>query len=236
MDNEIIIEWKAGYADLDDDNDDCYYDESYYDTDLDAAADRILNQFDTDYMYQESIIGTAIGEVAGWGLVFLIQGLRLAVHPSDWSAAILMLGSSEWAPFAAGVSAVAIGTYVAAFKGITTVVRICKSGKNVHKDLCEIADMVSSDKSPEPKKVYKAFKNLKKDLKALKMRFHAFTEEERKVMGDLIDSTNKIITMTKSDATNKEKIKTIVNDFLQDAKKVDDIIANPAKKQEMVKA
>lgn len=145
-------------------------------------------------------------------------------------------GGGEWATLAAIVGTVAVGTYVAAFKGITTVVRICKSGKNVHEDLCEIANMISDDKSLEPKKIYKVFKNLKKDLKALKMRFHAFTEAERKVMGDLIDSTNKIITMTKSDATNKEKIKTIVNDFLQDAKKVDDIIANPAKKQEMVKA
>ena len=233
MDNEIIIEWKAGYADLDDGNDDCYYDESYYDTDLDMAADRILDQFDSDYMYQESV-GALSGFVA-FGALCLVGGLRLAIMPTFWPEIILGLGD-ELAPLSLGMGAVAIGTYVAAFKGITTVVRICKSGKNVHEDLCEIADMISSDKSPEPKKVYKAFKNLKKDLKALKMRFHAFTEEERKVMGDLIDSTNKIITMTKSDATNKEKIKTIVNDFLQDAKKVDDIIANPAKKQEMVKA
>ena len=230
MDNEIIIEWKAGYADLDDDNDDCYYDESYYDTDLDMAADRILNQFDTDYLYQEFL-----AEVGSWGLIFLIQGLRVAVHPWLWPDVIALLGS-EFAPLAAITGTVAIGTYVAAFKGITAVVRICKSGKNVHKDLCEIADMISGDKSPEPKKIYKVFKNLKKDLKALKMRFHAFTEEERKVMGKLIDSTNKIITMTKSDATDKEKMKTIINDFLQDAKKVEDIIANPAKKQEMVKA
>ena len=233
MDEEFIIEWKAGYADFDDSNDDCYG-ESYYDTDLDAAADRILNQFDSDYMYQESVVGTIVGEVIGWGLVFFIQGLRLAIHPSNWKYIPQLLGNE--APLAAGISVVAIGTYVAAFKGVTAVIRICKSGKNVHKDLCEIADMISEDKSPEPKKVYKVFKNLKKDLKALKMRFHAFTEEERKVMGDLIDSTNKIITMTKSDAANMEKVKTIVNDFLQDAKKVDDIIANPAKKQEMVKA
>lgn len=224
MDEEIIIEWKAGYADLDDSND-CYYDES-----LDMAADRILNQFDSDYLYQESLV-----EVGCWGLIFLIQGLRVAVHPWLWPDVIALLGS-EFAPLAAITGTVAIGTYVAAFKGIRAVVRICKSGKNVHKDLCEIADMISGDKSPEPKKVYKVFKNLKKDLKALKMRFNAFTEEERKVMGELIDSTNKIITMTKSDATDKEKIKTIITDFLQDAKKVDDIIANPAKKQEMVKA
>ena len=52
----------------------------------------------------------------------------------------------------------------------------------------------------------------------------------------LIQITCNIITMTKSDAANMEKVKTIVNDFLQDAKKVDDIIANPTKKQEMVKA
>lgn len=230
MDEEFIIEWKAGYADLDDSNDDCCYDESYYDTDLDMMADRILNQFDSDYLYQESL-----AEVGCWGLIFLIEGLRVAVHPWLWPDVIALLGS-EFAPLAAITGTVAIGTYVAAFKGIRTVVRICKSGKNVHKDLCEIADMISDDKSPEPKKIYKAFKNLKKDLKALKMRFRAFTEEERKVMGDLIDSTNKIITMTKSDATDKEKIKTIITDFLQDAKKVDDIIANPAKKQEMVKA
>lgn len=228
MDNEIIIEWKAGYADLDDDNDDCYYDESYYDTDLDAAADRILNQFDTDNLYQESVVGTAIG------LAF-VGGLKLVIHPTLWPEVILMLGS-EWAPLAAIAATAAIGTYIAAFKGITTVVRICKSGKNVHEDLCEIANMISDDKSLEPKKIYKVFKNLKKDLKALKMRFHAFTEEERKVMGELIDSTNKIITMTKSDATDKEKMKTIINDFLKDAKRVDDIIANPTKKQEMVKA
>lgn len=223
---ELLVE----SADLDDGNDYCYG-ESYYDTDLDVAADRILNQFDSDYLYQEGVIG----EIAGWGFVCFVQGLRVAFHPWNWQYIPLMLGG-DWAPLAAGISAAAIGTYIATFKGITTVVRICKSGKNVHKDLCEIADMISDDKSPEPKKIYKAFKNLKKDLKALKMRFHAFTEEERKVMGELIDSTNKIITMTKSDATNQEKIKTIVNDFLQDAKKVDDIIVNPAKKQEMVKA
>lgn len=223
---ELLVE----SADLDDGNDYCYG-ESYYDTDLDIAADRILNQFDSDYMYQESVIGTAIGV----GILSFVGGLKLAIHPTLWPEVILMLGS-EWAPAAAIVCTTAVGTYVAAFKGIRAVVRICKSGKNVHKDLCEIADMISDDKSPEPKKIYKAFKNLKKDLKALKMRFHAFTEEERKVMGELIDSTNKIITMTKSDATDKEKIKTIITDFLQDAKKVDDIIANPAKKQEMVKA
>lgn len=232
MDNEIIIEWKAGYADLDDSNDDCYG-ESYYDTDLDMAADRILNQFDSDDLYQESV--GALSGFATFGALCLVGGLRLALMPTLWPEMVLDLGG-EWAPLSLGMGAVAIGTYVAAFKGIRTVVRICKSGKNVHKDLCEIADMISGDKSPEPKKVYKVFKNLKKDLKALKMRFHAFTEEERKVMGELIDSTNKIITMTKSDATNTEKIKTAVNDFLQDAKKVDDIIANPAKKQEMVKA
>lgn len=229
MDEEFIIEWKAGYADLDDGNDDCYG-ESYYDTDLDAAADRILNQFDTDYMYQESVVGTAI-------CIAVVGGLKVATHPTLWPEVILMLGGGgEWATLAAIVGTAAIGTYVAAFKGIRAVVRICKSGKNVHEDLCEIADMISDDKSPEPKKIYKVFKNLKKDLKALKMRFHTFTEEERKVMGELIDSTNKIITMTKSDATDKEKIKTIINDFLKDAKRVDDIIANPAKKQEMVKA
>lgn len=232
MDEEFIIEWKAGYADLDDSNDDCYG-ESYYDTDLDMAADRILNQFDSDDLYQESV--GALSGLGTFGVLCLVGGLRLALMPTLWPEMVLDLGG-EWAPLSLGMGAVAIGTYVAAFKGITTVVRICKSGKNVHKDLCEIADMISGDKSPEPKKVYKVFKNLKKDLKALKMRFHAFTEEERKVMGELIDSTNKIITMTKSDATNKEKIKTIVNDFLQDAKKVDDIIANPAKKQEMVNA
>ena len=232
MDNEIIIEWKAGYADLDDDNDDCYYDESYYDTDLDMAADRILNQFDTDNLYQEGVLA----DIAGFGALFVVGGLRLALQPWEWPEALLECLHPEWGVLFAGFSAVAIGTYIAAFKGIRAVVRICKSGKNVHKDLCEIADMISGDKSPEPKKVYKVFKNLKKDLKALKMRFNAFTEEERKVMGDLIDSTNKIITMTKSDATDKEKVKTAVSDFLQDAKKVDDIIANPAKKQEMVKA
>jgi len=233
MDEEFIIEWKAGHADLDDGNDDCYG-ESYYDTDLDAAADRILNQFDEDYMYQESV--GALSGFATFGALCLIGGLKLAIMPTLWPEMILEDFGGEWAPLSLGMGAVAIGTYIAAFKGIRAVVRICKSGKNVHADLCEIADMISDDKSPEPKKVYKVFKNLKKDLKALKMRFHAFTEEERKVMGDLIDSTNKIITMTKSDATNKEKVKTAVNDFLQDAKKVDDIIANPAKKQEMVKA
>ena len=231
MDNEFIIQWKAGYAGLDDSDDDCYYDESYYDTELDMAADRILNQFDSDYLYQEGVIG----EILGWGFVCFVQGLRVAFHPWNWQYIPLMLGG-DWAPLAAGISVAAIATYVAAFKGVRAVIRICKSGKNVHKDLCEIADMISDDKNPEPKKIYKTFKNLKKDLKALKMRFNAFTEAERKVMGELIDSTNKIIAMTKSDATNKEKIKTIVNDFLQDAKKVDDIIANPAKKQEMVKA
>ena len=232
MDNEIIIEWKAGCADFDYSNDDCHYAESYYDIDLDMKADRILNQFDTDDMYQEGVIAN----IAGFGALLVVGGLRLALQPWEFPAALLESLHPEWGPLFAGFSAVAIGAYIAAFKGITTIVRICKSGKNVHKDLCEIADMISGDKSPEPKKVYKVFKNLKKDLKALKMRFNAFTEEERKVMGELIDSTNRIITMTKSDATDKEKIKTIINDFLQDAKKVDDIIANPAKKQEMVKA
>ena len=42
---ELLVE-----SGLDDGNDDCHYDESYYDTDLDAAADRILNQFDSDYL------------------------------------------------------------------------------------------------------------------------------------------------------------------------------------------
>ena len=231
MDDEFIIEWKAGYADLDDDNDYCY-DESYYDTDLDMKADRILNQFDSDNMYQEGVLTG----IAGFGALFVVGGLRLALHPWELPETLLSCLHPDWGPLFVGFTGVAIATYVAAFKGIRAVVRICKSGKNVHKDLCEIADMINGDKSPEPKEVYKAFKNLKKDLKALKMRFNAFTEEERKVMGELIDSTNKIITMTKSDATDKEKVKTVVSDFLQDAKKVDDIIANRAKKQEMVKA
>ena len=161
MDEEIIIEWKAGYADLDDSNDDCYG-ESYYDTDLDMVADRILNQFDSDYLYQESVLGTAIG------LAF-VGGLKLATHPTLWPEVILMLGS-EWAPLAAIVGTTAIGTYVAAFKGIRAVVRICKSGKNVHEDLCEIADMIGDDKSLEPKKIYKVFKNLKKDQEDLEAR------------------------------------------------------------------
>lgn len=160
----------------------------------------------------------------------------MALHPWQLPELLLECLHPEWGPLFVGFTAGAIATYIAAFKGIRAVVRICKSGKNVHKDLCEIADMISDDKNPDVKKIYKVFKNLKKDLKALKMRFNAFTEEERKVMGELIDSTNKIITMTKSDATDKEKIKTVITDFLQDAKKVDDIIANPAKKQEMVKA
>jgi len=224
---ELLVE----SAELDDSNDDCYG-ESYYDTDLDMMADRILNQFDSDYLYQEG----ALAEIAGFGALCFVGGLRLILHPWELPETLLACLHPEWGPLFVGFTASAIATSVAAFKGIRAVVRICKSGKNVHEDLCEIADMISDDKNPEPKKIYKVFKNLKKDLKALKMRFNAFTEEERKVMGELIDSTNKIITMTKSDATDKEKIKTTINDFLQDAKKVDDIIANPAKKQEMVKA
>ena len=42
---ELLVE-----SGLDDGHDDCHYDKSYYDTDLDAAADRILNQFDSDYL------------------------------------------------------------------------------------------------------------------------------------------------------------------------------------------
>lgn len=210
------------------------YNESFdYDETLDREADQILEQFESYYdsdMYQEGVIDA----IATFGVLSFIGGIRLLLNPSSWPEIIMSFGS-EWAPLAAGVSAVAIGGYIAAFKGISHVVRVCKAGEYVHRNLCEIADMISDkDSKIDPKKVVKVFKKLKKNLKALNSRFHKFTPSERKAISDLIDSTNNLIKITKEDVLRTELLKKTINDFLQDAKKVDDIIANPSTEQEMV--
>lgn len=232
MDKDIIINWNNSYTNSG------YYNESLdYDDALDQEADRILEQFDSyldSDMYQEGAISDTFGYIAQFGMMCFIGGINTLLHPSIWPEWIAGLGS-EWAPLCAGVAAVAIGGYVAAFKAISHVVRVCKAGEYVHKNLCEIAEMISNDDyKVDPKKVVKVFKKLKKNLKALNSRFNKFTASERKVISDLINSTNNLIKITKEDVLKPEALRKKVNDFLQDAKKVDDIIANPTTEQEMV--
>ena len=211
-----------------------HYGPQDYDKALDEQADAILeqcNDFSESEFYQEGVLSN----IAGFSLICVVGGIKLFLHPTMWPDLIEGFLDSEWWPFSAGIAGVCIAGYVAAFKGIRYVVRVCKAGQYVHKNLCEIAEMIANpDIKIQPRKVVKAFKNLKKNLKALNSRFNKFTASERKAISDLIDSTNNIITITKKDVLETEALKKKINDFLEDAKKVDDIIANPETEQEMV--
>ena len=211
-----------------------HYDSQDYDKALDKQADAILeqyNDFSESELYQEGVLS----EIAAFSLMCVVGGIKLFLNPTMWSEWITGLVDPEWWPLSAGISGVCIAGYVAAFKGIQHVVRVCKAGQYVHKSLCEIAEMISNpDIKIQPRKVVKAFKNLKKNLKALNSRFNKFTASERKTISDLINSTNNIITITKKDVLETEALKKKINDFLEDAKKVDDIITNPETEQEMV--
>lgn len=234
MENEIRIDFPGSTLEDSAFYNEYHYNSEDYDKALDKQADAILEQcddFSESEFYQESMLGT----IAGFSLMCVVGGIKLFLDPTMWPEFITGLVDPEWWPLSAGISGVCIAGYVAAFKGIQHVVRVCKAGQYVHKDLCEIAEMISNpDIKIQPRKVVKAFKNLKKNLKALNSRFNKFTASERKVISDLIDSTNNIITITKKDVLETEALKKKINDFLEDAKKVDDIIANPETEQEMV--
>ena len=211
-----------------------HYNPQDYDKALDEQANVILEQYDDfseSEFYQEGMLST----IAAFSLMCVVGGIRLFLNPTMWPEWIEGFLDPEWWPLSAGISGVCIAGYVAAFKGIRYVVRVCKAGQYVHENLCEIAEMISNpDIKIQPRKVVKAFKNLKKNLKALNSRFNKFTDSERKTISDLIDSTNNIITITKKDVLETEALKKKINNFLEDAKKVDDIIANPETEQEMV--
>jgi DNA-directed RNA polymerase subunit L len=234
MENEIGIEFPGSSLTDSAFYNEYHYDPQDYDKALDKQADAILEQcddFSESEFYQESVLDT----IAGFSLMCVIGGVKLFLNPTMWPEVISGFAYPDWWPLYAGISGVCIAGYVAAFKGIQYVVRVCKAGQYVHKSLCEIAEMISNpDIKIQPRKVVKAFKNLKKNLKALNSRFNKFTASERKAISDLIDSTNNIITITKKDVLETEALKKKINDFLEDAKKVDDIIANPETEQEMV--